>query len=392
MDSLQRGLINIIGSALSGRQNILPDDFDFNKAVQIAKKHQIVPIVYYGAIKCGISESEPLMQELFVLTCQYISVSEKQMYELNRIFDAFDNAKIDYMPLKGTLLKKMYPKPEMRPMGDADILIRYEQYNGEIIPLMQELGFKEGRVSDNELVWEKPYAYIELHRRLIPSYNTDYYSYYGDGWRLANVMSGTRYAMTDEDQMIYLFTHFAKHYRDAGIGIRHLVDIWVYREQHKNMDEKYIESQLKLLQIYDFYVNIIDTLEVWFADNQENSISDFITKIVFNSGVYGTEEAHALSDALKLSKKTGNKRKIKLKKLFSEIFPSYEYMCKRYNCLRGKEILLPIFWFVRLIDALIFRGKNIQQKRKQIEYINKNNVSGYQQSLNFVGLDFNFKE
>ncbi|MBO5020707.1 MAG: nucleotidyltransferase family protein, partial [Clostridia bacterium] len=298
MDSLQRGLINIIGSALSGRQNILPDDFDFNKAVQIAKKHQIVPIVYYGAIKCGISESEPLMQELFVLTCQYISVSEKQMYELNRIFDAFDNAKIDYMPLKGTLLKKMYPKPEMRPMGDADILIRYEQYNGEIIPLMQELGFKEGRVSDNELVWEKPYAYIELHRRLIPSYNTDYYSYYGDGWRLANVMSGTRYAMTDEDQMIYLFTHFAKHYRDAGIGIRHLVDIWVYREQHKNMDEKYIESQLKLLQIYDFYVNIIDTLEVWFADNQENSISDFITKIVFNSGVYSTEEAHALSDAL----------------------------------------------------------------------------------------------
>ena len=71
---------------------------------------------------------------------------------------------------------------------------------------MESLGFAEKLESDHELIWQKPSAYIELHKRLIPSYNQDYYAYYGEGWNLAKKCDGTRYSMTDEDQMIYLFT------------------------------------------------------------------------------------------------------------------------------------------------------------------------------------------
>lgn len=39
---------------------------------------------------------------------------------------AFDAGGIDYMPLKGSILKDLYPRHEMRMMGDADILIRME--------------------------------------------------------------------------------------------------------------------------------------------------------------------------------------------------------------------------------------------------------------------------
>ena len=127
------------------------------------------------------------------------------------------------MLLKGTLLKEMYPKKELRAMGDADILIKTEQYD-KIKPIMQGLGFEERTESDHELIWRKPQLLLELHKKLIPSYNKDYYAYFGDGWQLGKPNSNFphRFEMSDEDQMIYLFTHFAKHYRDAGIGIRPL--------------------------------------------------------------------------------------------------------------------------------------------------------------------------
>ena len=391
MDSTQLGLIRIVDSAVHEKQNILPADFDLNAAMKIAKKHQIIPMLYYGALQCGISAKIPQMQQLFVQTCQYVAVNEKQMQALGEIFSAFDEAEIDYMPLKGTLLKGMYPKPEMRAMGDADILIRYEQYEETIKPLMEKLEFREGRTSDNELVWEKTYAYIELHRRLLPSYNKDYYAYYGDGWRLAKLQTGTRYGMSDEDQMVFLFTHFAKHYRDAGIGIRHLVDLQIYLDKYPALDQNYICQQMERLQLREFYENILATLKVWFAEETADQTTEFITQIVFNSGVYGTEQAHVLSDALKLSKKTGKSRKIRQSKFISELFPDYGYMCKRYPKLKGKKILLPIFWMMRLISAM-FHGKRVQAKKKRLDYINDQNVADYQQALNFVGLDFNFKE
>jgi len=50
---------------------------------------------------------------------------------------------------------------------------------------MADLGYEELYESDHELVWNHDLMRIELHKRLIPSYNKDYYQYYGDGWQLA---------------------------------------------------------------------------------------------------------------------------------------------------------------------------------------------------------------
>lgn len=392
MNDLQRGVIKIVHSALTGEKASLPNNFNFSEGVEIARKHKIEVIFYYGALNCGFKKDELLMQELFMIVCGNIAVSEQQMYAVKEIFSAFDEKKINYLPLKGVLLKQLYPKPEMRSMGDVDILIKHEEYSEKIIPIMKSLGFKEGRESDNEMVWNKSLICIELHHRLIPSYNKDYYDYYGDGWRLAKICNGTQYSMTDEDQMIYLFTHFAKHYRDSGIGIRHLVDLWVFRSHHKNLNEAYIKSELQNLQLYNFYENIIDTLKVWFEENANNDVSDFITQIIFDSGVYGTNEARVLSNALKLSKARKQENGIRKAKLITEIFPPNNYMKKRYPILNSNGWLLPVFWLVRLADAVVFRRKNVRDKLINIRIIDDKSVSDYQDALNFVGLDFNFKE
>lgn len=388
MDSQQRRVIDIVYSALTGEKISLPEDFDFLKGVKIARRHKIEVMFYYGALNCGFGQDEPLIQELFTLVCGNIAVSEQQNYSIKEIFLAFDEQEIDYLPLKGVLLKNIYPKPEMRSMGDADILIKTEQYD-KIRPIMVKLGYKKVTESDHEFIWKKNNINIELHKRLIPSYNKDYYSYFGDGWSLAKLKNGTSYSMTDEDQLIYLFTHFAKHYRDAGIGIKHMTDLWVYRKSKPLLDEKYIKKELTALQLYGFYVNIINTLAVWFDGIEGDEKTDFITDVIFNSGVYGTRDKHAISDAVKISRSTN---KVKTRKLFKLIFPAYQVMGIKYPLLKKAPFLLPIMWIHRILTTILFKSNRIKAQAQAIDQMSAENINNYQQDLNYVGLDFNFKE
>ena len=391
MDKLQKVVLNVIKAALKQQESQLNDNFDFDKVFSIAKKHQITVMVYYGLINCGVDSNSPVMQKLFMHTCQNVAVSGQQMYAIDQIFSAFDENQIDYMPLKGTLLKQLYPKPEMRSMGDADILIKEEQYKS-IKPIMEKLGYSERVESNHELIWNKKGSYIELHKRLIPSYNKDYFAYYGDGWQLAKVKDGTRFSMTDEDQMIYLFTHFAKHYRDAGIGLRHILDLWVYRNSKPDLDEDYIMTELQKLQLYDFYDNIVKTLAVWFDGAGSNEITDFITNVIFSSGVYGKENVLNISQALKSSKATKSIKFIKIKKVFKSVFIPYKRMCVKYPFLEKLPFLLPIMWIVRTFHIILFKSKKLEQYNISMNEISQTAIDNYQYGLNLVGLDFNFKE
>ena len=387
MNNLERGVIDIVYSALTGEKADLPEDFNLLQGTKIAKRHKIEAMFYYGAMNCGFDRNSPSMQELFMLTCGNVAASERQMYSVKELFSAFDEAEIDYLPLKGTLLKNYYPKPEMRSMGDADILIKTQQYD-EIKKIMNNLGYTENVESDHELIWNKQNIYIELHKRLIPSYNKDYYAYYGDGWQLAKQKNGTCYSMTNEDNMIYLFTHFAKHYRDAGIGIKHITDLWVFRKKHPDLDENYIKNELKALQLYDFYVNIMNTLSVWFENGEADKKTDFITETVFSSGIYGKQINHIYSEALKISKSTKN---IKSKKLFSLIFAPYKTMAQKYPLLKKAPFLLPVFWIYRLLNILIFKYDMVVSQKRDFDCMTAENINSYSEALNFVGLDFNFK-
>lgn len=391
MNNLQRGVINIVCSALTGKKVSLPEDFSLSDGLEIARKHKIEVLFYYGALNCGFSQEEPLMQELFMLVCGNIAVNEQQMYAVKEIFSAFDEQKIDYLPLKGTVIKELYPKPEMRSMGDADILIKTEQYD-KIKPVMRSLGYTEGKESDHELVWYKGKINIELHKQLFSSYNKDFGGYFGDGWNFAELNNCTYYSMTDENQMIYLFTHFAKHYRAPGIGIKHMTDLWVYRQSKLDMNEKYIKKELLHLKLYDFYVNVLHTLEAWFEGRESDEIIDFITETVFNSGVFGTHEVLLLSGALKNSRSVGSVKKSRRRRIFKILFPSYDSMCQKYSFLKKAPFLMPFLWVVRGFDIALFNRSKIKAVDEDLKRITEESVMDYERALKFVGLDYNFEE
>lgn len=390
MNDIQRGVVTLLRSAVTGDRLNLPEGFSMEDALPLIKKHHMLTLAYAGAVNCGISSKDATMQQLFQSYLKKMLVSERQMRDVNRIFAAFDENGIDYMPLKGCKMKALYPKPELRIMGDADILIRTEQYD-RIRSIMKDLGFTEGEESNHELIWKSDSLYLELHKRLIPSYNKDYYAYFGDGWQLGVIERGTRYTMESEDEWVYLFTHFAKHYRDGGIGCRHVVDLWVWLRNHPDLNWNAIEANLTKLQLLEFCGNIRRLLRVWFEGEAGDPVTDFISQFLFDSGSWGQETSRLLSASLKASKAAGSIASGRARSWLRAFFPSAREIAPRYPILKKFPWLLPLVWPYRWIRAALFGRDTIHRRQREMSVTTVDQVEQHRQALNYVGLDFHFE-
>ncbi len=386
LSSFERGTISLIKSALSNTCADIPEDYDFNKAYELSVSQQIVPIIYYGALGVKGFDKLEVSKKFLLATAKLTTYSANQLDLIETVFLSFNQNGIDHLKLKGTVLKKMYPYPEMRMMSDADILIKESQYD-KIEKIMLDLGFEKSYESDHELAWSKNGFLIELHRRLMPSYTEDYHGYYGDGWDKLEKYGeqSFEYRMNPNDEFIYNFTHFARHYRDGGVGIKFMTDFYVFLEKHKELDMNYIENELEKMELTRFWQNTKKLINVWFYGEESDEISEFITAKIFASDTYGTHLGKLEAEAARLSQGGGSKA-VKKRKFWNAVFPNFTTMKILYPVLKKAPILLPFMWIWRIIDRLIFK-----RKRVKIETVSDEAIDRYNLELDYVGLPYGFK-
>ncbi len=383
-------LLCLVRCAVCQRPEKLPEGFPLGQLLPSIRHHQIWSLALAGAFRSGLDSNSDAMQQLLTFSVQAMILSEAQTAEANALFRAFSQAGVDYMPLKGIFLRELYPSPEMRPMGDLDILIRTEQYP-IIAAIMKRLGFTEGPESSHELNWQKNLVHVELHKCLIPSYNKSLYSYFGDGWsKAASVPEDAhRFAMSPEDSFVYLFAHYAKHYRDGGIGIKHLADLWVFRRAYPTLDEAYILGELKKMELDVFYSNVMKTVAFWFDGAPADEMTEHITRVILASGPFGATAAHLNASAVRKAPSGG--RQAKLRWTLWTIFLPYENMCLKYPFLKKFPFLLPVMWVARWFSALFHPG-TIRREMKHASSLSARSIDRYRESLASVGLHFDPKE
>ena len=384
LTAFEKGILELIKSALKGTEPRLDPSFDIEAAYSFAQERQITPLIYYGAVNIPNIMDSQTGKKMFMSTMNIGYYCSQQNELIEKIKKAFDSGSIQYLMVKGTVIRSLYPYPEMRIMSDADILIKQEQYP-RIREIMLSLGMTEEYESDHELVWKKDGFTVELHKHLIPTYNKDYYSYFGDGWRLAKeINQAGECKMTPENSFIYSFVHYAMHYRNRGIGVKHVTDFYVILENTPSLDMEYIEAELEKLNLLDFWRYTKVLIDVWFGEREADERTVFMTKKIFESGTFGTEENKVKSEAIRTSN-TG--KFMKVKKIFSLLFPTYKAMCQKYKVLKKVPILLPVMWVARWISTL-FTPSKIKNQKRQLDLLTKDGVDKYREELLYVGLDF----
>lgn len=359
---------------------------DFSTTLNLAVSQNTVNMLYYGLKNSETQSTEA--DSIFALVYQNILIDEAQKREIAKISDAFQKNGIDYALLKGSRLKYLYPSTDMRSMGDADILIKTEQY-GKIREIMLALGYCEKGEGAHDFAWIGDNLYVELHKSLFGEYRDVYPEvdeHYKNSWLLMHPTgNGSEYTFSPEDEFIYLFAHFTKHYKLSGIGIRHLTDLWVFHRANPDMDMQYVKEHLRQMNLLDFFENVWNTALCWFDGKEFDEMSEYISNEILSGGSFGTLENQVLSDFI-AKNETGTGPSLKFKRNLKYIFLPHKAMAVKYPILNKIPIALPITWVLRLIDIAVNKRQTLSKYIEEEKFISSDKITKRKKSLEYVGL------
>ena len=291
--------------------------------------------------------------------------------ERAKVLRALDEDGIWYLPLKGIVLKNCYPKAAMREMSDNDILCDGSRM-AQVKKVMLQLGFKcDSFGAANHDVYFKNTMYFEMHQSLFFSVMYPALaSYYADVFdRLVpDENSQFAYHMTDEDFYIHILCHMFKHYDSAGIGLRALLDIYVFNQNRGHLlDRAYISRELDKLELKTFEEDVRLLAAKTFGMQPLSAEEQEQLAFFINSNCFGQ-----FSNLLAKRLENDDSKKAKRKYIFRRIFPDAKYLEIHYPTVYRHRILYPFCVLFRPFKGMIKNRKKVFNEYKALkEYHSK---------------------
>lgn len=264
-----------------------------------------------------------------------------------------------HMPLKGSLIKHMYPSPDMRNMADMDILIKPEDAD-RVYDIMLGMGYTcEMKGKFHHDVYKKEPIYnIEIHVSLFDEEDGMWDSYYKDILdRTSAGRNEYERVLSHEDFYVYNIAHFAKHFQGGGSGIRSVMDIYIMNNAMPDMNMVYVYKQLEKLGLSDFYKKVTALEKYWFEDGRFSEEIEETAKYVLSSGTYGTVYNSVKNEI----KKNG-----RFKGFWLNVFPPLERMVFTFPFLKKMPVFLPFCWVARWFIAIVTKPDKVLRKIRYV--------------------------
>ena len=335
----------------------VPKEFDWSAFVNLVLQNGFTALVY-DRLR-NILEVPEKVQLVFKQRYDAdLQRSVLQDYYAEQILKRFEQEGIKCLPLKGIILRHLYPQPYMRSMSDLDILIDNKRLK-ETRKIMPELGFEAWRYDEHHDIYSiKPCVNVELHKLLIVGEMEDYFQI---GFERAHIKEGASfiYEMSLEDFYIHVLGHMAYHFAHGGVGIRLVLDVRVYLDKYGDMmDREYINQELEKAGLYTFAQHAEKLSEIWFKGNESNDFYDELGAYIVQSGYLGSQKHREILEVVKQSGENVNVMS-RGKAVFEAIFPPYKTMTFLYPILKHMPWLYPFTWVARWITVFTKRRKNI---------------------------------
>lgn len=173
---------------------------------------------------------------------------------LKTLREKFDAAGIDFMLLKGTHVKALYPAAEMRFMVDMDVLVREADVE-RAQEILLDCGLSLHLDNGKDIIYmRKPFLTVELHRALFQKEN-DLHAHFLDVWERAVPLGAHEYKMSDEELYVYTLAHLAEHYTTAGSCFRPVMDLYLL-EQKTTLDFSALDARFREMGLEAFAKNV----------------------------------------------------------------------------------------------------------------------------------------
>ena len=289
-------------------------------------------------------------------------------YDINTVLTAFEENGIKHMPLKGYHLKKIYPSTDMRFATDCDILIDVNQIQ-EVRKLVNELGLQTKRHDEHHdiVFYPNTKTFFELHKTIFVGPLEKYFGVGNKGFERAKIKDGYKYFYQMDKEIFYIsiLGHSADHFAEgAGVGIRHLTDIYLYRKAY-DLDENYLNAQLEKCNRLQFKNQFEKVMNYLFEDGEADEFTCKLAKHIIESDLLTNSEKKSASD---VASNAGNGTQNAHKKAFwRKIFLPTEQMKIAFPTLKKAIWLLPFFHLVRWVKVIFTRPKSISKLKKMTD-------------------------
>ena len=340
------------------------DNVDWDEIFRLAQIHSVQAIIYVAVN--NLDRKPPIYDKLKEQFLMSVNISALQEAGMGQIIKKLTDENIDHTLMKGYVLRNYYPDKEARTFGDIDFLIN-EYDRDKCHKALLDIGFKYDEEAYNKYVWtyDKGVLHIEVHTDIIYEklFNDfDYISYFREKAQNKILIKGNTYELRKEDHFIFVLVHLAKHFYNAGVGIRMILDVVVFLQRYgKTMDFNYINQELNYIQLKDFSNRIFYICKRYFdsdidCTSVDNDKAEQIMDYILEHGVFGFDEKDVQEIRFKINGDKG------FKLLLRKVFPSADTMKRNYSWFEsGKRWMLPYAWIRRWIYS--FTNKN---KRKNI--------------------------
>ena len=318
------------------------------KLFKLSKAHDVVQIVSDVLFKNGLlPENEPItvkyQEHQLNALGRYMTIEHEQQM----MYCVLEKNEIEFIPLKGSVLREYYPDPYMRTSCDIDILVRMEDLQKAISALVSELNYKSSDIIGfhDVALYSPSEIHIELHHNLKEKReNLD--KVLVTVWDSCIDSPNGKFQKLESPEF-YIFHHIAhmvNHFLRGGCGIRPFVDLY-FIEKSMKYDKTKLLSLMKESGVDVFYATALQCVGAWFGDADSAEVVDLMENFILKGGVYGTKE-----------NRTSIERNVqggKFKYFLYRIFIPYDKLKYKYPVLEKYKILLPLIWLIRPFSLLL---------------------------------------
>lgn len=380
---------------LSQFQNI-----DWYAVYILAIKHQIHTILYPTVKKLAeeiLNIPQQLLLEWRRVVYLTVSCECNLLEQFKDVISEFNRHNIPLVLFKGAELRQYYPFPELRIMGDIDILIPKDQIQ-ECEEIIEGFGYYQRNRYLNVVEYEhNSRKCFDLHSAIINKKSDSKLQFLNEiAWK--NTINGEYCGekvliFTPAFNLAYLMNHMYKHFIRAGVGIRQLCDITLYINKYDgkiNWDSFW--AIIQKTDIVEFTTYVLYGCTYYLDSNlswnkyvmqikiKHQYMETFMRELV-SGGVFGGDnfkkrcENHGIDEvALDMPSNRFNRLYLFFKLLFSSIFVKTDKLEKKYKYVQKKIYLLPIH---RLFYLLIKRSS----KKAFVRFLFLQNLVAYLKSI-----------
>lgn len=363
---LRSGLLNV---PYQGETLDTLTENEMGDLISIASKNDVLQIVSDVIVRDSLVSDDEL-NDIFKLSAKNAFMrTEKTLYEYNIITKVLEEAEIPFIPLKGSVIRSLYPKEWYRTSCDIDILVRGEDIQRAREYVESNLGYTYDKEASHDIsFFTKTGIHIELHFSLIEDHSLhlgDRRKWSSDPlrnvWESALLKDGWGYFYELSPEYFYLYhiAHMAKHFESGGCGLRTICDLWLIENAytgHISMRN----AVLKGCRLDKFESCVRDLSKVWFGDKDHTDITLFLQNYIISGGVYGNVDNNI---TYKQNKKGG-----RLGYVFYRIFMPYDVLKFIYPALQKHKWMYPFYTVRRWIERLLL-GKKVKKSIKELTLV-----------------------